>query len=1152
MARIERQRLTKQVARTRMLLKAPLGWLVGFPLEMTREGDSWKLQWWSPPGVAEQPKVLGERELRRASRALLEIRGELQEALPHAVPDPKRWLACAAAKLEAAGRMVHYGEDPSAICPPRPKTLTGLDDLRGRHPRMVELTDAVVWSLWTTPWLGRKTNRWLTDHAQALEAIFDPGVEERMDCNAMIPAMNLLSAATEGTRGAGALLAALGHPDLEVETRFHVATQHVKAILPTKTLLEPPRDSKVKAPGRTHARSRLLDFLRKWSDWDRTRRREVARVWSLVFDGNLFEDWSSWWHDVGAIRGRLQNFEQLERTLRDPVKMLKALEESLRQRLEGVVWRRMPATFVVDKMLDVLEKLSARPELIKATRKALELVPARLDEKPIRIALVNHWYSLLDERDLSPRLPSHIDSFRRLVASVGESALGPWERLFHEGYSGDLPIWTPDEYYFEWPDPPALDSAEMSRVCVGLSKIPIAKRDLVFCTCLSGADFDTASEAVSWAFEKGCSLDQVDTDLAGPLGTAVDIAPDAASLGRILLRLGRLKDSEPPALLMAGARCLAGRSPGQRRAWATVEMVDCDPGALVDLGRRLRLAERLGHRDDGAVPEWLGSTDRSWVEAYPAQLRPDLHALADCDIDGKRTARKILLRQVRDVPSLEQELAAVEAKIGQTDPEDGEEAPSRRELEVRRDKLLAWIEQPQVLSEGKLARLRLRLRRAMGAAKLADLRARLDDCLREALRRQAVRLLGEVPDSFEVLLEPDPILLLDAVVALDDKAARRFGLEILLRRCSSPPWDLRDHPDNVRFRRRMTESGVDLGPWINGDFRCTLEGSNGQPLTLTIERDPLQILRMGAPFGTCLSPWDFNFFSAVANTVDLDKQVVFGRDVEGRVMARCLMALGQSTAGEDALIAFYPYAHDASLGFREMMAEYAAGLAEALGIPLATRGKVTPLVCPNWYDDGPHDLRGDLDFLADGSPFRKALPDMEPDELAGALVDEALRVDAHVLAALLPCLERHPQLVTGVAHWIDRLSLPAIDRLRAAALARRAGREDLAKRWLEQCAGHLRGLSDFPWWNRPLGEILADLAPSLTLHLLRETRDRSVRSWAQERDGYRLWVAGRAHLALHRENKARELFQRIVDQDGYYGDQQLSIKASRAVAAMGG
>ncbi len=124
----------------------------------------------------------------------------------------------------------------------------------------------------------------------------------------------------------------------------------------------------------------------------------------------------------------------------------------------------------------------------------------------------------------------------------------------------------------------------------------------------------------------------------------------------------------------------------------------------------------------------------------------------------------------------------------------------------------------------------------------------------------------------------------------------------------------------------------------------------GEACTLTAERDPLQALRMGLPFGSCLAIDDgCNRHSAVINALDANKWVVYLRDPRGRILARQLLAISR-TGG---LLGYRIYT---SIGFGDGLGEafdgYARALAAASDVALADAGDVETLNGTNWYDDG--------------------------------------------------------------------------------------------------------------------------------------------------------------------------------------------------------
>ena len=80
-------------------------------------------------------------------------------------------------------------------------------------------------------------------------------------------------------------------------------------------------------------------------------------------------------------------------------------------------------------------------------------------------------------------------------------------------------------------------------------------------------------------------------------------------------------------------------------------------------------------------------------------------------------------------------------------------------------------------------------------------------------------------------------------------------------------------------------------PPINGIEPITYKDDERGVVTVSLEDDPIHVMHMGTPFQTCLSPDDFNFFSAISNAADINKRVIFARDSKKQVVGRCLLAL---------------------------------------------------------------------------------------------------------------------------------------------------------------------------------------------------------------------------------------------------------------------
>ncbi len=252
-------------------------------------------------------------------------------------------------------------------------------------------------------------------------------------------------------------------------------------------------------------------------------------------------------------------------------------------------------------------------------------------------------------------------------------------------------------------------------------------------------------------------------------------------------------------------------------------------------------------------------------------------------------------------------------------------------------------------------------------------------------------------------------------------------------------------------------------------------------MTLSLENDPLEVLRMGDHFGTCLSSNDINYYSAISNAVDVNKRVLYARDLEGRVVGRCLLALGD----QGGIVAHHPYAHEASLGFDRLASDYVRELAGRLGTRPVAAERISLLLADEWYDDSPVDLCETEAFLRDGaSEFRQALPALDPCLLPARLRGACGGTpSANVVEGLLalPELAQRPELALGLLGSIRGLGGPS--RLTLAILTRRAGLPEAAEDLLASLVRrpgrepeHLRRLAD---------ELLLRGKPGPALRLIR-------------------------------------------------------------------
>lgn len=167
----------------------------------------------------------------------------------------------------------------------------------------------------------------------------------------------------------------------------------------------------------------------------------------------------------------------------------------------------------------------------------------------------------------------------------------------------------------------------------------------------------------------------------------------------------------------------------------------------------------------------------------------------------------------------------------------------------------------------------------------------------------------------------------------------RGDTDYLQRHPATQAW-LRQHPS------------VDMHVWTTGmAFQPPEAVALG--LSLGVERDPLEVLRLGTYVGTCLGLGGLFDYSAAAVVLDLNKQVLYARNAQGHVVARQLVALSE----EEHLICFQVYPESTPSSITALFRAYDVAWAHTLGLPLyvpadATDYTIADILSERWWDDG--------------------------------------------------------------------------------------------------------------------------------------------------------------------------------------------------------
>jgi hypothetical protein len=193
-----------------------------------------------------------------------------------------------------------------------------------------------------------------------------------------------------------------------------------------------------------------------------------------------------------------------------------------------------------------------------------------------------------------------------------------------------------------------------------------------------------------------------------------------------------------------------------------------------------------------------------------------------------------------------------------------------------------------------------------------------------------------------------------ALRLLGDVRENRRGLRNFLQAYWSGDLEyLARHPATAAWHKQ--HKSIDPELWQLG---LPFEESQGG-FSIHVERDPLEILKLGTYTGTCLGVGGLCSDSAIAALLDANKKVLYARDRRGRVIARQLLAI----ADDDRLVCFYVYPLSSSPAVKTAFREYDRAFARALGIPLHEPAeapdfgyRVSSVLSVDWWDDGSWDF----------------------------------------------------------------------------------------------------------------------------------------------------------------------------------------------------
>ncbi len=328
-------------------------------------------------------------------------------------------------------------------------------------------------------------------------------------------------------------------------------------------------------------------------------------------------------------------------------------------------------------------------------------------------------------------------------------------------------------------------------------------------------------------------------------------------------------------------------------------------------------------------------------------------------------------------------------------------------------------------------------------------------------------------------------------------------LGMLLRHAAAHPGQplVRVLPANVAWLKRAAKR-MDVEAWLAP--RRAEVSLQGRRYVLSVEQDPIQVLRMGIPFDTCLSLTNgCNAASTVLNALDANKHVLYLRDEAGQIVARKLIGVSRdwTLVGYRLYLALATGLRpDVERAFHGLCAELAA---EAR-LPLSDLGEPESLHPGFWYDDGTVPFSS-TEASTEGAAVTAycqhlGRPVVASDELRSeaAVWFARQRGDVAATLAALGRRRRGGEVELEAAHWlveqlgeVECLRLTASHAALGAALLHRAFTPD-AERMLAMLA-RFPQVEDTHWTEAQ--SLLALAAPSEAA--ARMLVDVARRQWAR-------------------------------------------------------
>jgi hypothetical protein len=212
----------------------------------------------------------------------------------------------------------------------------------------------------------------------------------------------------------------------------------------------------------------------------------------------------------------------------------------------------------------------------------------------------------------------------------------------------------------------------------------------------------------------------------------------------------------------------------------------------------------------------------------------------------------------------------------------------------------------------------------------------LDDFIQEVSRRFRLKDIKSLQEKIEV-----GDLLNALKISIEIEYNKSFTIKLIGKYIKGKKNYFDSHLKNQEFLKKVRLIGVDTNAWISGFSKSY------DKVILSVETDPIKVLQMGNYFNTCLSQGKSNAYSTITNAIEVNKKVIYARDMQGKVIGRKLIAM----TDRGNIIGYKTYSYNGTLDLKKIFDEYCYDLSQICNSRLINGGKPSLLLADHWYED---------------------------------------------------------------------------------------------------------------------------------------------------------------------------------------------------------